>query len=532
VKRASSRGHELSTHQDEVQASTSLQQPPAPSQGNENEDCDTTSNDNTAASSAADGTDNTTDSTHVVRVKQEDTTTNDNTQQQQVSIKQEPMEEDNTNTNNNEEEDNDELVNIDEKASCALKVLLDLDAGSLLCDDLKSKIMKVQEVCSSDAPSLQQQLSAMEEEIKRKNKVIKDMKYTNNILTEQMTDIERVKVQGALVTADSSTKSTTKEQTSPSVLSDESDAFANTSAIASSSTGNSLPNSSSSSSEDESNLKPAANPLIGSNVQVQSGKHKGAFGKVLSDRLGWIKIKPEYKLGWVKIKPSGVPELNVRIENCKLVNDGKADIDAIKRYFVERTRQMMEVIQPEELDLLEGDSEDEEEDEGSIVAGRGPNGGAEELVDSDVDNEDDDALEKQRVTAKKYPYIHQRASGKWNAQVYYAGKARFIGYFCTQETALLAQEAASEVLKNVTDTTDIETIDKNVVMARIAASRKVCHDEVPSSSNKSEDVSDKRRVTAAIEAVNTKYGVGLKRQKMLESSGHRGVTWTPQGVCK
>lgn len=531
MKRASSRGHELSTHQDEVQASTSLQQPPAPSQGIDNEDCDTTSNDNTssdtAASAATDGTDNTTDSTHVVRVKQEDTTTtNDNTQQ--VSIKQEPME-DNTNTNNNEEEDNDELVNSDEKASCALKVLLDLDAGSLTCANLREKIIKVQEVCNSDAPSLQQQISTMKEEIK-------DLQDKNILLKKQLAASESERMNGMMLqvkegaleasASDSSAKSTTKEQISPSILSDESDAI-----IASNSTGNTSSNSSSSSSEDESNLKPAANPLIGSNVQVQLGKYKGTFGKVLSDRLGWVKIKPEYKLESVKIKPIGVPELNVRIENCKLVNDGKADIDAIKRYFVERTRQMMEVIQPEELDLLEGDSEDEEEDEGSIVAGRGPNGGAEELVDSDVDNEEDDALEKQRVTAKKYPYIHQKASGKWNAQVYYAGKSRYLGDFCTQETALLAQEAASEVLKNVTDTTDIETIGKNVVMARITATRKVSNydnatlqDKRPTDSGDSDKgrVADEKSATnpligSTIQVCSGKYK-GLSGKLLSEST--------------
>jgi len=435
--------HEISTHQDEVQG-VSLQQQLAPSQGNENEDRDTTSSDtsssDTAASAAADGTDNTTDSTHVVRVKQEDTTTtNDNTQQ--VSIKQEPMEDDN-NTNNNNEGDNDELVNSDEKASCALKVLLDLDAGSLACANLREKIMKVQEVCNSDAPSLQQQISSMKDEIKQKDGIIKDTQDKNNTLKEQIAEIERVKVQGALVACDSSTKSTTKEQTSPSVLSDESDAI-----IANTSAGNTSSNSSSS-SEDESNLKPAANPLIGSNVQVQSGKYKGAFGKVLSDRLGWVKIKPEYKLGSVKIKPIGVPELNVRIENCKLVNDGKADIAAIKRYFEERTRQMMEVIQPEELQLNNGES-------------------------TATDSESTGITFQSATPENNYPYIHQAPSGKWTAQVYYAGKPRYIGLFCTQKTALLAQEAASEVLKNVTDTTDIETIDKNVVMARIAASRKI-----------------------------------------------------------
>ena len=470
--------HEISTHQAEVQASTSLQQPPAPSQGIDN-NRDTTGNDNTssdtAAPSSTDSTDNTTDSTHVVRVKQEDTTANNSNTT--LRIKQEPMEEDNNNTNNNQE-DNDELVNSDEKASCALKVLLDLDAGSLTSANLKEKIIKVQEICNSDAPSLQQQLSAMKEEIKRKNKVIKDMKYTNNILTEQMTEIERVKVQGALVASDSSTKSTTKEQTSPSVLSDE-----GTSAIGSNSTGSILSNSSS--SEDESNLKPAANPLIGSNVQVQSGKHKGLIGKVVSDVGGWLKIKPFVD----------IPELNVRVENCNLVNDGKADIDVIKRYFEERTprpRQMMKVIQPDQLHLLE--EQEIEEEDGSIVAGRRPNGSAEELIDSEDDNEEDDTLEKQRVTAKKHPYIDQRASGKWRAQVNYAGNPRYIGEFCSQKTALLAQEAASEVLKNVTDTIDTETIDKNIIMARIAASRKVSNydnatlqDKRPTDSGDSDD---------------------------------------------
>ena len=433
--------HELSTHQDEVQQS-SLQQPPAPSQGNENEEGRETGNDttgsDTATSDATDGTDNTTTSTQV-RVKQEDTTTNNTPQ---ARTKQEPME-DNNNTNNNEE-DNDELVNSDEKASCALNVLLDLDVGSLSSPDLKSKIMKVQEVCNSDAPSLQQQLSAMKEEIKQKNGIIKDIQDKNNIFKEQ---IERMKVQG-VVTADSSTKSTTKEQTSPSVLSDESDAIANTSAIASSSSGNASSNGNSS-SEDESNLKPAANPLIGSNVQVQLGKYKGVTGKVVSDVGGWLKIKP-----FVDIL-----ELNVRIENCKLVHDKQADIAAIKQYFNERThpRQM---IEGDSEDEEEDDAVDEEEDDGSIVAGRGPNGGADELIDSEDDN------------------------------------------------------------------------DITRMQARIAKSRKASNygedklDEDPFNSDKSEDVSDKGRVAAAIEAVNTKYGVGLKIQKMLESSGHRGVTWT------
>jgi len=456
VKRASSRGHELSTHQDEVQASTSLQQPPAPSQGNENEDCDTTSNDTssgTAASSVADGTDNTADSTHVVRVKQEDTTTNDNTQQQQVSIKQEQDNTYNNNEDNDEEEGEDELVNTDDVANEALNVLLGLDVGSLLSPDLKSKIMKVQDLCGNndDAPSLQQQISAMKEIIQEKDGIIKDIQDKNNILKDQLAASESERTngmiqgqEGALVASDSSTKPSTKEQTSPSVLSDESDAI-----IASNSAGNTSVNGGSS-SEDESNLKPAANPLIGSNVQVQSGKHKGMFGKVLSDKLGWVKIEPEYKLGSVKMKPVDVPELNVRIENCKLVNDGKADINVIEQYFAERTRQMMEVIQPDQIYVLE------EEDDGSIVAGKGPNGGADELIDSENDDE---------ITR---------------------------------------------------------------MQARIAKSRKASNYE----SDKGEDVSDKERVAAAIEAVNTKYGVGLKRQKMLESSGHRGVTWTPQGHCK
>lgn len=40
-----------------------------------------------------------------------------------------------------------------------------------------------------------------------------------------------------------------------------------------------------------------------------------------------------------------------------------------------------------------------------------------------------------------------RPSGKWQAQLYFAGKSRYIGVFDTREKAALAYEIAREMLK-------------------------------------------------------------------------------------
>lgn len=44
--------------------------------------------------------------------------------------------------------------------------------------------------------------------------------------------------------------------------------------------------------------------------------------------------------------------------------------------------------------------------------------------------------------------VTMRPSGKWQAQLYYAGKSRYIGVFDTREKAALAYEIAREKLKS------------------------------------------------------------------------------------
>ena len=43
--------------------------------------------------------------------------------------------------------------------------------------------------------------------------------------------------------------------------------------------------------------------------------------------------------------------------------------------------------------------------------------------------------------------VTMRPSGKWQAQLYFAGKSRYIGVFDTREKAALAYEIAREKLK-------------------------------------------------------------------------------------
>ncbi|KAL7505506.1 hypothetical protein ACHAXN_004242 [Cyclotella atomus] len=64
-----------------------------------------------------------------------------------------------------------------------------------------------------------------------------------------------------------------------------------------------------------------------------------------------------------------------------------------------------------------------------------------------------------------------RPSGKWQAQLYYSGKSRYIGVFDSREKAALAYEIAREVLKEDKGDGPLpqEVIDKNVSLARQAA---------------------------------------------------------------
>ena len=61
-----------------------------------------------------------------------------------------------------------------------------------------------------------------------------------------------------------------------------------------------------------------------------------------------------------------------------------------------------------------------------------------------------------------------RPSGKWQAQLYFAGKSRYIGVFDSREKAALAYEIAREHLQNKNSSTSKDT-DAHVNAARKAA---------------------------------------------------------------
>ena len=68
--------------------------------------------------------------------------------------------------------------------------------------------------------------------------------------------------------------------------------------------------------------------------------------------------------------------------------------------------------------------------------------------------------------------VTMRPSGKWQAQLYYAGKSRYIGVFDSREKAALAYEIAREKLKadpKETVNQDSETTESKVSFARKAA---------------------------------------------------------------
>lgn len=69
--------------------------------------------------------------------------------------------------------------------------------------------------------------------------------------------------------------------------------------------------------------------------------------------------------------------------------------------------------------------------------------------------------------------VTMRPSGKWQAQLYYAGKSRYIGVFDTREKAALAYEIAREKLKSdkSPDTSNqcIQDTEAAVSLARKAA---------------------------------------------------------------
>lgn len=67
--------------------------------------------------------------------------------------------------------------------------------------------------------------------------------------------------------------------------------------------------------------------------------------------------------------------------------------------------------------------------------------------------------------------VTQRPSRKWQAQLYYAGKSRYIGVFDNKEQAALAYEIAREILKDEKQPLNVtaDECEKNVNLAREAA---------------------------------------------------------------
>ena len=69
-----------------------------------------------------------------------------------------------------------------------------------------------------------------------------------------------------------------------------------------------------------------------------------------------------------------------------------------------------------------------------------------------------------------------RPSGKWQAQLYFAGKSRYIGVFDTREKAALAYEIAREKLK--TDKMDQGGLSAKMTEGMVNAARKAAFEGV------------------------------------------------------
>ena len=82
-----------------------------------------------------------------------------------------------------------------------------------------------------------------------------------------------------------------------------------------------------------------------------------------------------------------------------------------------------------------------------------------------------DGEQRQKQLAKvTFRGVTCRPSGKWQAQVYYARKSRYIGVFESRENACLAYEVAREVLH--AEDIDPDTEDKVKTASEIAIARK------------------------------------------------------------
>ena len=74
--------------------------------------------------------------------------------------------------------------------------------------------------------------------------------------------------------------------------------------------------------------------------------------------------------------------------------------------------------------------------------------------------------------------VTMRPSGKWQAQLYFAGKSRYIGVFDTREKAALAYEIAREKLKSEKSSAEGGQLSPKATEAAVTLARKAAFDGV------------------------------------------------------
>ena len=262
-------------------------------------------------------------------------------------------EEDNNNNNNNSYTAEDystnrqcviaNELNSDDAVSSALQVITQIDVDTLSCENLREKVIKVQALCNT----------------------MNNENYSNANST-------------ASTFLQSTTQHTRDDDDTDTAVSVSNSRPASPRKISSgdeSSAAITMNND----NDNDSNKKLAANPLIGATIHVYSGKHRGLSGKLISQSRGWLLLdNPDIGTG-------------VRFGHCKLVDDGKADINAIKIYCSRGNRHMLPIIKPDQLSLrVEGNIDDrcEVSEEGESVTNNNEYARAEQQADEVVSSDD------------------------------------------------------------------------------------------------------------------------------------------------
>ena len=75
------------------------------------------------------------------------------------------------------------------------------------------------------------------------------------------------------------------------------------------------------------------------------------------------------------------------------------------------------------------------------------------------------AKKKEKLQKSTLRGVTQRPSGKWQAQLYYAGKSRYLGVFIRKEAAAMGYEVARELLKEGKEVNGIRVLGKKKLSA-------------------------------------------------------------------